>query len=254
MKITQFSVITVCLNSENTISACIESVRVQVDVEVEHIIVDGASTDNTLAIINGNKCARSIVISEPDRGIYDAMNKGLSLATGDIICFLNSDDEFASDNVLSRIWVERNRSSSQVVLTDVQYVRKNKTQVYRRYSAGRFQPWQLSWGIMPPHPGIFICRSIFDRIGCFDPSFVIAGDFDLVVRLFMVGNLNWKYLGMCSVTMRGGGVSNSGLWSKYKLNREVLIIGARYGLKISVLRLLMKYLLRISQYVWCRKL
>lgn len=203
------TVITVCYNSAATLADALASVASQSWPHVEHIIVDGASTDGTLALIESSKDGVAKVVSEPDAGIYDAMNKGLHLASGDMVGFLNADDVFAHENVIADIVNTFTREAADVVYGDLDYVSsRNPARVIRSWRSGDFSRAQLCMGWMPPHPTFYIRRSLVDRIGGFDVSYRIAADYDFMLRYLREQNLKVSYLPSVLVKMKSGGASN----------------------------------------------
>lgn len=240
------SVITVCYNSACSIETTLKSVISQNYPHVEYIVIDGSSKDGTLKILQDYSNNIDSIISEPDFGIYDAMNKGLKLATGDIICFLNSDDQFESQNTLSEIYREFDGSNCDVVLADVVFVASdNPNVIKRRYPAHRFKPHLFRFGWMPPHPGVFAKKSVYRKVGFFDVSYKIAGDFEYLIRVFSLSGLNFKYANKVSVKMQLGGVSNSSLKNLMLLNFEVLRACKSNGINTNIIFILSKYLLKI---------
>jgi glycosyltransferase involved in cell wall biosynthesis len=218
------SVITVCFNSRNTIGDCLDSFARQTFRDKEHIIVDGASTDGTREYLESRSSELGVFTSEPDGGIYDAMNRGIQLSGGDIIGFLNSDDFYAHDSVLEAI--ERLFSEDpflEACYTDLVYIDKSDiSHVVRFWRAGSFAPGSFAKGWAPPHPTFFVRRSVFGRFGAFDTSYQIASDVDLMMRFLEVHKIRIRYLPEVSVKMRTGGVSNRGFRSVIRQNFEVL--------------------------------
>ena len=236
------SVITVCRNSSATIRECLESVRVQSYPKIEHIIIDGESSDGTLKIIEKYRGHPLMVVSEADFGIFDAMNKGLRYASGEIICFLNSDDYYRDDNVLDDVVSHFNQVKCDIVLGDIEFFDlRRPLRIVRKYSAQRFKPYRLKFGWMPPHPGFFARKSVYNEFGLFDNSYRIAGDFEFISRVFSSQDIEFSYLKRVVVKMAVGGISTAGLKSKVQLNREVMRACRRNGIKTNWLYLMMKY-------------
>ncbi|MBN0986871.1 glycosyltransferase family 2 protein [Amphritea pacifica] len=215
------SIITVCYNSAKTIASTIESVRVQGYDNTEHVIVDGSSSDNTLDILKNYSSLK--IISEPDSGIYDAMNKGVVMSSGDIITILNSDDFYLHDNVLSEALSLFDADPElEVVLGDVDFVQGDDlARPVRSYRAGNFRPWMFRFGLMPPHPAVFIRRSAYDRVGLYKLDYQIAADFDFLTRLLLVDGAKYKSAHKTWVRMRLGGVSTFGLKSNLVSTKEM---------------------------------
>lgn len=205
----KISVISATYNCKDTISSCFESYSQQDYWNREHIVIDGASTDGTLDII---KCRIEKIDkfkSEPDSGIYDALNKGIRLATGDVIGFLHADDVYASNNVLSKIARAFQDDSVCAVYGDLQYVnQENLHKLVRNWKGGNFDISKLKWGWMPPHPTLYIRREWYVRIGYFDTNYKIAADYHSILKLFGTPGFKTTYLPEVLVFMRTGGASN----------------------------------------------
>lgn len=239
------SVITVCFNNFETLERTLQSVISQDWHNVEHILIDGGSTDGTLAIVDRYRCHLAYFVTEPDDGIYDAMNKGLAVASGDIVCTLNADDFYISSETISQVVLKMQESNLDVLMGDVEFFRsKNPDRVVRRYRSDRFKPQRLSWGWMPAHPALFLRRSVVDRVGKFKKDYRIAGDFEYIVRVFRDPKLCYEYLPRTIVRMQHGGISNSGLFSKILLNLEVMRACRENGLKTNLFKILAKYPLK----------
>ena len=246
----KISVITVCYNSAATIASAIQSVTAQSYPDVEYVVVDGASTDNTLEIIEKNSSRISTLISEKDRGIYDAMNKGIAVATGDIICFLNSDDVYEDNTVLQRVADAMLDPELDALLADVAFVRaSNPNKIVRRYRSDRFTPARLAWGWMPAHPAMFIRSAVYKKYGSFRTDFRIAGDFDFIARAFGNGDLRFRHIPEIFVKMHVGGASTSGWRAKVLLNKEVLRACRENGIKTNMLKILSKYPMKALELV-----
>ena len=238
----KISIITVALNSAKTIEATLRSVAGQTHPDVEHIVIDGGSTDGTLEQLACDGTHLTHVVSEPDRGIYDAMNKGLAHATGDIVCFLNADDAYAAPDVLSRVAHEMQQYGLDALFGDVVFFNPGAPERnVRRYRSDRFCPERLAYGWMPAHPALFMKRRIYQQLGGFHTHFRIAGDFDFVARAFAPGQLRYRHLPLIMVRMQSGGVSNAGLRSKWLLNQEVLRSCRENGIRTNIFKILSKY-------------
>lgn len=178
----------------------------------EHLLVDGASTDGTLEFLQSRREQLSALHSEPDEGIYDALNKGLALATGDVIGFLHADDLYAHPDVLAHVAAAFEDPSVCAVYGDLQYVRQDDTsRVVRHWQSCAVSPTRLAWGWMPPHPTLYVRRDWYQRIGGFDTSYRIAADYLSILKLFSQPGFNAVYLPEVMVTMRLGGASNRSL-------------------------------------------
>lgn len=247
----KISVITVAFNAENTIGDTIQSVARQAWDEVEHIVIDGASTDGTLRVIQGNKDKIAKWISEKDHGLYDAMNKGIRLATGDVIGFLNADDIYATEHVLSRVGSVV-KQGVDGCYADVDFVRDDLRTVVRRYRSERFNVGRLAYGWMPAHPSLFLRRELFERFGVFKTDYRIAADFELVVRFFHRFKINAVYVPEVWVKMRLGGISNRSLMSNYILSREIVRACRENDVRTNMLKVSLKYPLKIMEYIFRR--
>lgn len=244
------SVITVCFNSSLTIERTLQSVVTQDYPEVEHILIDGGSTDGTLDIIERFRTGLACVVSEPDNGIYDAMNKGLARATGDVVCFLNADDQYASHDVLSRVANQMSAEQLDALMGDVGYFHaSNPSREVRRYRSDRFTPERLAWGWMPAHPALFLKRSVIDRVGQFNTTYKIAGDYEFVIRAFYGHALRYVHTPKVLVRMQTGGVSTNGWRAKVQLNKEVLRACHENGVKTNIFKILSKYPAKLLEIV-----
>lgn len=205
----KISVITACHNSEKYIEHTIRSVVSQTHRDLEYIIVDGKSEDQTIEIIRSFGSSVSKWISEPDRGLYDALNKGLEMATGDVVGFLHSDDFFTTDKVLENIALTFEKEKSMAVYGDIQFV--DPADVERPLTnrkAGKCSRLKLLMGWSPPHPAFYARRTVYEQYGGFDTSFSIAGDYDSIIRFLVKQRISAVYLPQVLVRMRVGGVSN----------------------------------------------
>lgn len=234
------SVITVCFNSAETIGRTIASVNAQTYGNIEHIVIDGGSTDETLKIIFKHKKCKGPVQSEPDRGIYDAMNKGMERATGDVVCFLNSDDEYASTTLIADVVNEMHCKGLDVVYGDVVYVSPEGKEV-RHYSSQGFSPLKLKYGFMPAHPSLFVRSSVYRDVGGFKPHFKIAGDFEMCCRLFSRIGLKYDYLERPFVKMLTGGASAFSFASAARVNHEIREACRLNGIKTNYIKLCSRY-------------
>jgi glycosyltransferase len=204
--------ITAVLNRADTIGRAINSVREQNYENIEHLIIDGASIDGTLAEVTRLHHSKIQFVSEPDRGIYDAINKGITLATGDVIGLMHSDDFFAHDRVLEMVASLFCDPDIDAVYGDLDYVSaKDTSRVVRHWRAGAFHPRKLRLGWMPPHPTLFVRREVVSRLGDYDTKYRIAADYDAILRWFGRGGIKSAYIPEVLVKMRVGGESNRSL-------------------------------------------
>lgn len=244
MKIT---VVTVCFNAVKTIEDTIASVAAQSYANVEHIVVDGASTDGTQEILMKHNNTIAKWISGKDKGIYDAMNKGISLATGDVIGFLNADDVYAHPDVLSRVAQTMSADGIQACFGDVVFVRGDLQKVVRYYRSSRFSPKRLAYGWMPAHPTLFVKTEIIRDCGGFRTDYQIAADYELVTRLFWNRRVKYRYIPEVLVKMRVGGVSTQGFRSNYTLSKEIVRACRDNGIKTNLFKASLKYPLKVTE-------
>lgn len=244
------SVITVCYNSEATIQQAIDSIDAQTWPNIEHIVIDGASRDATVEIIQRNISKLEHFVSEPDTGVYQAMNKGLKLASGDVIAFLNSDDLYSGPQIIETVVLTMQAKGLDALYGDVEFFHAtNPSKVVRTYNSGRFSPSRIGWGWMPAHPALFIRRGIYDRFGCFCEDFKIAGDYEFVARIFKAGELKSQHLDSVLVRMQTGGLSTAGLAATYRLNKEILDACRRNGISTNWLMVLSKYFFKLRELI-----
>ncbi len=245
----KISIVTATFNSGETLRDTIESVLRQDYADFEHIIVDGGSTDGTLDIVR--ECepmygGRLKWISEPDNGLYDAMNKGIEMSTGDVVGILNSDDFYTSDDVLSTI--ASNIHDMDAVYADIHYVNSDDTaRPVRYYSSASFAPWKMRMGFMPAHPSFYCRRRLYMTYGLFDVSFKVAADFEQLLRLIYVNGIKCGYVPKDFVTMRTGGASTSGFRSHRMILRDHLRAYRKNGVRSNILMESVRYMHRIVE-------
>jgi glycosyltransferase involved in cell wall biosynthesis len=246
----KFTIITPSFNSSATISDTIRSVSEQTYPNIEHIIIDGGSTDATQDVVSSFGSRIGIFVSEPDKGLYDAINKGIRLASGDIIGILNSDDFFTDRDVIKKIASVFENEKTDAVLGDVQFINsKDDPGIYRYYSSKHFHPGKFKFGFMPAHPAFYVRKKFFDTTGYYKTDYRIAADYELLIRFLYVHNLNYKYLEMPVVSMRRGGVSNRSVMSRFTLNREILRACRENGLKTNYFYIYSKYFFKIFEFM-----
>jgi glycosyltransferase involved in cell wall biosynthesis len=218
----KISVVTVVYNCVDTIEGCIQSVIAQDYTDVEFIVVDGGSKDGTVDIIKKYSTGIARFVSEKDNGIYDAMNKGIRMATGDVVGILNADDFFYSNTTLSEIAeMFMKEPSLEATIADIVFVNKTNNRILRHYNAKKWRPTKFAWGYMPPHPSFFCKRKLFDKFGYYKTDYKIAADYELLIRYLLVNKVNYKYLQISTTRMRMGGVSTKNLNSILTLNKEI---------------------------------
>ena len=212
-----------CFNSETTIGQTIQSVNQQTYSNIEHVFIDGASKDNTLAVIDSNSQVESVVVSEPDEGIYDALNKGIKAATGDVIGFLHADDFFFHNHVLEKIAAGFAGAEIAGVYGDLQYVSQtDTTKVIRHWITREYSPGRLRRGWMSPHPTLYLRKYWHDRIGGFDTRYRISADYFFMLQLFTQPEFHALYIPEIFVRMRVGGESNRSLGNIIRKSSEDL--------------------------------
>lgn len=244
----KISIITVCYNSENTIEDTLQSVASQKNIDIEHIVIDGASTDNTLEIIKKYKSVTTLV-SEPDNGIYDAMNKGLDLATGDVIGTLNADDFYANDSILSEVAKVFLNPNIDACYADLVYVNQQDTNKTIRYWQSRdYKQGLFKQGWMPAHPTFFVRKNVYVQYGVFDLNYKLAADFELMLRFMEKHQIRSQYIPQTWVKMRMGGATNKSVLNVIKANIESYQACKKNGLKVTWLFPIAKILSRIPQF------
>lgn len=219
---TKVSLITASWNSARTIGDTLRSVAIQTYPDIEHIVVDGGSTDETMEIVASQGKHLASAISEPDKGIYDAYNKGLGLATGEIIGFINSDDFYSSNDVIEQVVMAFQDTSIDAVHADLVYVDQENTCKIRRHWRGRpLTQRNLERGFMPAHPTLFLRRSVYDKVGRFNLKYRLAADYEFMLRALHVHKVNIAYVPRIWVRMRAGGATGGSLASIKKQNMEI---------------------------------
>jgi glycosyltransferase involved in cell wall biosynthesis len=245
------SIITIAWNSAETIEDTIKSVIAQDYEDLEYIVIDGASKDNTLDIVNKYKDNIAVVISEPDKGIYDAMNKGVKASTGDVIGILNSDDFYADNHVVSDIAALFKSSGAQGVYADLVYVNRTDTdRVLRYWKAGAYKAGMFRKGWMPPHPTFFIQAECYKNYGLYNTELRSAADYELMLRMMHKHKISVAYLNRVITRMRDGGESNVTLKNRIRANKEDRKAWAMNGLKPGLLTLYRKPLSKIKQFIF----
>lgn len=226
------SIITVCFNSAGTILDTIESVRGQTHKDIEYIVVDGGSRDKTLSIVERYSTHVSRLVSEPDEGLYDAMNKGIGLATGEVIGMINSDDFYASRDAIEKVVRVLEDDTLDACFGDLCYVDQEQTsKIVRYWRAGEYHRGAFAHGWCPPHPAFFVRKRVYERLGDFDLRYRFAADAELMIRFLEAGGISVAYIPEILVNMRLGGTTNSSLRNIVEQNREILAALRQHGLK-----------------------
>ncbi len=249
----KISIITITYNSAATLQRALESVQGQTYPDIEHIIVDGASTDSTVDIIKAYAANRSSAhpltvkwLSEKDRGIYDALNKGIRMATGDAIGFLHSDDVFFAADSVAHIAAAFEATQADIVYGDLQYCNGNR--VVRRWKSNDFNPCSLKYGWMPPHPTVYVRREVYEQVGPYDDWFRISADYDMMLRLFGAGYKS-HYIPEVIVSMETGGASNKNTKARLSKTQEDYIVLKKNHVGAGYLTVACKQLRKIRQFL-----
>ncbi len=247
----KISIITVTFNSVSVINDCLASVKSQKYNNIEHIIIDGASTDGTLTLLESEREKFTTLVSEPDEGIYYAMNKGINIAKGDIIGFLNSDDLYENNEVITKVVKEfQNDASLEACYADLVYVGKfNTSKIIRYVKSSQFKAGMFSKGWCPPHPTFFVRRSVYDTLGNFDLNYYIASDVDLMMRFLEIHKIKSRYIPEIWVKMRVGGTTNRNFKNIYLQNLEILNSFNKNGLIVNPISFFIyKIISRLKQF------
>ena len=235
------SIITVSYNSARTIRATIESVLSQDYPNLEYLVVDGGSTDGTVAILREYADRITRWVSEKDEGMYDAMNKGIAMATGDVIGILNSDDTYMTNYVVSKMMQALTAAQADVVFADLILVDQHHPEkVLRYYDSGNFKPSKFRYGWMPAHPTVFIRKPIYDAVGPFVTDYKIAADYEMLIRILAVHAASYCYVAKPIVRMRSGGASTAGWSRNWILNQEIVRACRANGIQTNMGLLLLK--------------
>jgi glycosyltransferase involved in cell wall biosynthesis len=244
------SVITVVFNAEQTLKDTIESVMMQSYDNVEHIIIDGGSSDGTLDILKQYDHIIDYWHSEKDGGMYDAMNKGIALCSGEYVGMLNSDDFFANSDVLQNVVDTFCQTQTDAVFSCLNIVDKdNLGKILRKYRVTKFNSALMRIGVMPPHPTFYCKKSCYNDAGMYRTDYKIAADFEMLVRLLIRQKISWSFIDKVTVTMRSGGLSDSGLLSSIRLNDEIIRACNENGLYTNLFFLALKLPIRMIELI-----
>ena len=248
MKIT---IVTTTYNSASTLRDTMESVLAQTHKDIEYWVIDGGSEDDTLGLIKEYEPlfdGRMKWISEPDNGLYDALNKGISRATGDVVGILNSDDFYTSPTVLEQVAAGFS-DDVDAVYGDIHFVRPSDLdKCVRYYSSNLFRPWALRFGFMPAHPSFYVRREVYERCGGYALDYKLAADYDMMVRLLYKEKIRCRYLSVDMVTMRTGGMSTKNVRNRLLLTKEDVKACRRYGLYSNFLMCSCKYAVKLFEF------
>lgn len=244
----KISIITITYNSASSLQRALDSVQSQTYKDIEHVIIDGASTDGTRKLIEAYAKQHKNVkwVSEKDNGIYDAINKGIRLATGDVIGFLHSDDMFYSVDSIGQIAAAFEQNQADVVYGDLQYMRGNK--VVRRWKSNTFNPRALKYGWMPPHPTVYVHREVYQQVGEYDSWFRISADYDMILRIFTAG-YHTHYIPEVLVCMETGGASNKNTKARLSKTMEDYIVLKKNHVGAGYLTVACKQLRKVKQFI-----
>lgn len=246
------SIITATFNSAKTLKDTIQSVLRQTNKDFEYLIIDGGSTDETIDIVKSYESefsGRLKWVSEKDKGIYDAMNKGIKMASGDVVGILNSDDYFTSDDILQTVADAFKRQEIDAIYGDIHFIRDgNPQKCIRYYSSRMFRPFWLRFGFMPAHPSFYCKREIFDRAGLYSLDYKIGADYEMMVRLFKKHKIKGLYVNKDFVTMRTGGASNTNMRSRLTLINEDVKACRDNGIYTNSFLVSLKFLYKIFEF------
>jgi glycosyltransferase involved in cell wall biosynthesis len=245
----KISLITVAYNAEKTIEKTIQSVLNQDYCDIEYILIDGDSGDGTMGIVNKYRNKIAVIISEKDNGMYDGINKGIALATGEIVGILNADDIFANCHILSEVAsVFIRNGDAESLIGDIAFL-NGEGKPIRYYSARKWRPSKFVWGFMPPHPSFYCKRELFTQFGNYRTDFEIAADFELLIRFLKVNDVPFFYLPMLMVKMSIGGKSTKNFNSTIKINQEIKKACSLNNLDTNYFMLYSKYLWKLFEFV-----
>jgi len=249
----KISVITAVYNRVGTIGNALDSVQQQTWPEIEHVVIDGASDDGTLGILEAHRDQLAALVSEPDKGIYDALNKGIALVSGDVVGLMHSDDFYADNRVLERVATAFVDPTVDGVYGDLDYVTKDDSSIImRRWCSGEYHSTRLPWGWMPPHPALFWRRSVVGKLGGYDATLRISADYDLILRYLWLGGLALDYIPEVLVKMRVGGKSNCSLSHMVRKSYEDYLALRRNNVG-GFGALAMKNIRKIPQFLYSRR-
>jgi glycosyltransferase involved in cell wall biosynthesis len=248
------SIVTAVRNGAAAIGVTLDSVAAQTHADIEHVVVDGASTDGTVEVVRTRGRHVAKLLSEPDRGVYDAFNKGLALATGEIVVYLNAGDSYLDAEVVATVARVFAAEDVDAVFGDVLIVdAQDPGRVVRHYRSSRFSPARLASGFMPAHPTLFLRRGLYGRLGGYDASYRIAGDFELCVRAFVQERARYRYLPRPLVRMPQGGLSTRDWRSNWIITREMRRACLDNGVATSLPRLLLRFPVKLLEVLHARR-
>lgn len=247
MRVPKISIISVVYNAQNTIERCINSVLGQNFKDIQYIVIDGGSTDNTIKIISKYSQYIDIFLSEEDEGVYDAMNKGIAMATGEIIGTINADDFFADDDVLSNIAKVFAEQNTDILYGDLDYIDPNG-KIIRKWRSGNYRKGMFNWGWMPPHPTFYCKKELFGNLGVYKLDYGSAGDYELMLRFIHRNNTSVYYLNKVLVKMVVGGISNKSIDNRVQAIRFDLKAMRNNNIFLPMVTILFKPLRKLAQF------
>lgn len=243
----KISLVTVAYNAQNTIERCIASVLGQNFNNIQYIVIDGGSTDGTIQIINKYRDNISVFVSEPDDGVYDAMNKGIALADGDVIGTLNADDFLADDNILGHVAEVFSQQDVSILYGNLDFIDPGE-KVVRKWRSGRYKSGMFNWGWMPPHPTLYCRKTLFDTLGVYRLDYGSAADYELMLRFIHAYKANVFYLNKIMVKMFIGGISNKNVTNRVKALLYDLKAMRNNGILFPYITIIFKPLRKIVQF------
>ena len=244
----RISIITAVRNREETILDAIKCVQQQDYTDIEHIFIDGKSTDKTIKIILANTSGNIKIVSDGDTGIYDALNKGIAISSGDIIGILHSDDIYAKPNTLSKVVEQFRDDEIDAVYGDVNFfINRNPSKIIRKFSSAEFEIDMLQFGKLPAHTTLFLRKKVFDKYGVYDKNYKISGDAEFMARIFQAPGFKSRYLPEVLVLMAMGGLSSSNIRNTIKLNFELLKGLRQNGVNTNLLKIVLRYKNKINE-------
>ena len=246
----KISLITACYNNIDTIENCLSSIKSQTYKNIEHIVIDGLSSDGTIELLQSHKSQLAILESDHDDGIYDALNKGLEYVTGNVVGILHADDmlvdKFSIERVVSCF---DNHPEADMVIANAYFFDPNTKKTTRFYKSSNFKPWMMRFGFMPAHTATFIKKSVFDQYGTYNKNYISAGDFDLFVRLILNHNVSYVLLDKIITGMSMGGTSTSGFISYWRSSIEIIKSLKKNGVKSNWAFVLVRLPIKASKRV-----
>lgn len=247
----KISIITIVYNNVNSLQNTFDSIAEQTYNNIEYIVVDGGSKDGTVDLIQKNEHLITKWVSEPDKGLFDALNKGIKMCTGDVIGVLHSDDIYYDKNTISNIAHAFEESQHiDAVFSDIVFISKeNPNKIIRRYSSKKWNPNKFVWGYMPAHTAFFVKKKCYDTLGLYKTDYKISADYELLIRFLKINNVKYKYLPTICTKMRVGGLSTQGFKSLTVLNKEIIRACKENGLYTNNFMLYSKYFTKIFEFI-----